>query len=216
MINRSLPPKVEQHVPWQRQEQQQHEKHHSEQAPPKSRNNKEYESSRSDNIRPLAARQLPSVSVKTPLRQADKQRLTRDENEFNRLLNDDPITVSLLPVALPGPVDPDGLLGKTEGSQQSTSSSLATVMWQIVEPPLSQDLATQEAFPAHFSLLLPQLGEINVQVTALPTGDMNVALGFSARAYEIVRGSEKQCAESLAKRMGQRVRLRFQRQDTLL
>lgn len=190
MMNRPFPQETQRHAQLQRQEQQRH-------AAPRSSQDAS-----------------PTMTAKTSARPAEKQRLARDEHDFNRLLNDEQNAAPLLPIAALAPIDPDTLLRQAQ-EPQAASPTPAAMLWQIIEPPLSESLATQEAFPARFSLLLPQLGEVNAQVNALPGGEMTIALGFSDNAFQWVRGSEKQCAESLARRMGQRVRLRFQRLDVL-
>lgn len=209
MMNRRLTQEGQPQALWQRQ--QRHERSSSHDAPPKS--GRLSEPARPG--KPGSARlQTLSLPAKHAARLADKPCLTRDQNEFNRLLSDDPHTAPMLPLVPLAQIDPDALSGKIQ-DEQATSTSSASAIWAGVEPQLSQNLSAQELFPARFSLLLPQLGEINALVTTLPGGELNVALGFSAHTFDVVRGSERSCAESLARRMGQRVKLRFQRQETL-
>ena len=209
MMHRPLPHEAQPHTLWQRQQQQ----HDQLAAPPTAGGTRSREPARPGSPAPPSAPPA-SLPAKSAARPAEKQRLARDESEFNRLLNDASPTAPLLPLIPLAQIDPDGLRASVAETQPASTSPVMA-LWQIVEPPLSQDLAAQQAFPARFSLLLPQLGEINAQVIRAAGGELQVALGFSARVFDVVRGSERMCAERLARRMGQRVRLHFQRQETL-
>ncbi|QJT82624.1 type III secretion system HrpP C-terminal domain-containing protein [Kosakonia sp. MUSA4] len=150
--------------------------------------------------------------MKTPSGVADNAPLGRDKEAFSQWLNAEDAPLALATLWLSG--NPDALRQSAQ-EMAPPESAQATVLWQQIEPALSQNLAAQAAFPARFSLLLPLLGEVHAHVGLLSDGGMDIALGFSPSLYDRVRGSELSCREALARRTGKRIRLRFQHQDTL-
>lgn len=152
------------------------------------------------------------TAMKTPSVVADNAPLGRDKEAFSQWLNAEDAPLAPATPWLPG--DPAALRQPAQEIAPPESAQ-ATVLWQQIEPALSQNLAAQAAFPARFSLLLPLLGEVQAHVGLLSDGGMDIALGFSPSLYDRVRGSELSCREALARRTGKRIRLRFQHQDTL-
>ncbi|VEB99355.1 Uncharacterised protein [Cedecea lapagei] len=155
---------------------------------------------------PMLARSTPSFS-----RASDRQKLSRDEKEFSDLLSDDE----------PAPLMPilslnlfDGSLGGTEQPQQASESQASTLL-AMLEPHLVQGIEQQESLPASFSLLLPDLGEVVAQVTPANGDVLDIALGFSAHAWDKVRGFEQDGQGSLSGRLGKKVRLRFKRREAV-
>lgn len=152
------------------------------------------------------------TAMKTPSGVADNAPLGRDKEAFSQWLNAEDAPLTPVTPWLPG--DPDALRQPAQEIAPPESAQ-AAMLWQQIEPALSQSLEAQAAFPARFSLLLPLLGEVQAHVGLLSDGGMDIALGFSPLLYDRLRGSELSCREALARRTGKRIRLRFQHQDTL-
>ncbi|NIF60421.1 type III secretion protein [Enterobacter sp. Ap-916] len=155
--------------------------------------------------------QMPARSTSSSGRASDRQKLSRDEKEFSDLLSDDE----------PDPVMPilalnlfDGSLGGTEQPQQA-SESPSSALRAMLESHLIQGIEQQESLPARFSLLLPDLGEVVAQVTPANGDGLDIALGFSAEAWDKVRGFEQDGQGSLSRRLGKKVRLRFKRREAV-
>ncbi|WP_173633360.1 type III secretion system HrpP C-terminal domain-containing protein [Paramixta manurensis] len=196
---------------WQRDESLRHQQH---QATPHDNTPRQPARPLPQNANRTAVFTPTSAPAKSPARNTDKQRLSRDESEFSQLLNGEGSAAPLTPITPLSLIDPDALLSAPQEAQ-TVENPQAAALWQIVEPQLSQSLETQEAFPASFSMILPQLGEVKAQVNTLAGGGLDVALGFSPALFNVVRGSETACGENLSRRMSQRVRLRFKRWEAL-
>jgi len=150
----------------------------------------------------------------TPSRGADKQRLNRDKDDFASLLSgDDQPLAPMLPVMLTDNNAGQSFQPMLSETSETAQSAPPPACWQIVEPALTEGIDKQPAFPATFSLLLPQLGEVTAQVNQNTSGELEVALAFSRGSFEAVRGAQENCGRSLSQRLGQRVRLRFNLQD---
>lgn len=155
--------------------------------------------------------QMPARSTPAFSRASDRQKLSRDEKEFSDLLSEDE-PAPLMPVLALNLFD--GSLGGTEQPQQA-SESQASVLQAMLESHLVQGIEQQESLPARFSLLLPDLGEVVAQVTPTNGDGLDIALGFSAQAWDKVRGFEQDGQGSLSGRMGKKVRLRFKRREAV-
>ncbi len=154
----------------------------------------------------------PSCETKSTLRTADKHRLACDEREFSVLLNDEPRLAPLAPIL---PFNPDACLTAPPETPVANSSGTPAI-WQQIEPMISQRIEQQNAFPASFSLLLPQFGEVTAHINTLTDGGMNIALGFPPELFDRVRSRETDCSLALARRIGRRVCLHFKHRDALL
>jgi len=108
----------------------------------------------------------------------------------------------------------EGSLGGAEQPQQASESQASSLL-VMLEPHLVQGIEQQESLPARFSLLLPDLGEVVAQVTPANDDVLDIALGFSAQAWDKVRGFEQDGQGSLSGRLGKKVRLRFKRREAV-
>lgn len=161
---------------------------------------------------PASAQQSSRPS--TPSRGADKQRLNRDKDDFASLLSggDEPLA-PMLPVMLADNQNGESFQPMLSETSETAPSAPPPACWQIIEPSLTEGIEKQPAFPATFSLLLPQLGEVTAQVNQSSSGELDIALAFNRGSFQAVRGAQDNCGRSLSQRLGQRVRLRFNLQD---
>jgi len=78
-------------------------------------------------------------------------------------------------------------------------------------PDLTEGIEENEQLPAEFSMVLPETGEVRAQLTSLPNGGTNVALGFHPEVLMKMIGFEKEGERLLSRRLGKPVRLHFKR-----
>ena len=154
---------------------------------------------------------MPTRAPSASGRASDRQKLSRDEKEFSDLLfGDEP--VPLMPLLSLNLFE--GSLGGAEQPQQASESQASSLL-VMLEPHLVQGIEQQESLPARFSLLLPDLGEVVAQVPPANDDVLDIALGFSAQAWDKVRGFEQDGQGSLSGRLGKKVRLRFKRREAV-
>ena len=162
----------------------------------------------------MPASAQPNSRASSPLRSGDKQRLSRDKDDFSSLLlGDDEPLAPMLPLILNDSASGENVQPMLSETTETAPTAPPPTCWKIIEPALTDGIEKQPAFPATFSLLLPQLGEVTAQVNQTNNGELDIALAFSPGSFQAVRGAQDNCGQSLSQRLGQRVRLRFNLRD---
>ncbi|RWR00984.1 hypothetical protein ED28_16170 [[Pantoea] beijingensis] len=211
-IQHSLPPTA--HT------QQHHDHENREEAQAKNRPNPAFANNKPNALiqprnplpGPLSAQHSGRSS--TASRSADKHHLNRDKNDFASLLSgDNEAAMPILPVMLADNHSGENFRSMLSEASEAGASAPTPPCWQIVEPTLTEEIDKQPTFPATFSMLLPQLGEVNAQVNQINSGELDIALAFKRSSFDAVRGSQNSCGRSLSQRMGKRVHLSFNLQD---
>lgn len=161
-------------------------------------------------VRPTSVQQT-SVPLRPSLRN-EVRRPTREEDAlFSAMLESDDVMIPLLAL-------------DQGGSQQQGFTQLddtpaagappAMAMWQEIEPALISALADAPPGEMMLTLMLPRLGNVGAQMTALPGGGWDIALHLQPGAWQALLPHQERCRFSLRQKMACRMRLRFERRES--
>lgn len=172
------------------------------------------ETQRDDPRAALPARPTSVQQTSVPLRPSlrnEVRRPTREEDAlFSAMLESDDVMIPLLTL-------------DQGGSQQQGFTQLddtpaagappAMAMWHEIEPALISALADVPPGEMMLTLMLPKLGNVGAQMTALPGGGWDIALHLQPGAWQALLPHQERCRFSLRQKMACRIRLRFERRE---
>lgn len=160
---------------------------------------------------PATSRQGETATLPRPALRAESKRPSREEDAlFSALLEGEDAMLPVLTLQQGG----DQQQGfSAQATPENSSTPPAMALWQEIETALNQALENEPPAEMTLTLMLPKLGNVDAQMSALAGGGWAIALRLQPAAWQALLPHQERCRFSLRQRLACRVSLRFERRD---